>query len=128
MQEVHSSLVKLNVKVVVLSFENLATIRHYVSETKCKWPVVSDQNRELYHGYGMGPARLRHLWGLSTWTAYLREFRKGMIPRIPVADTFQQGGDVLIDANGIVQSIYVGEGPGDRPAVGDVIAVRRTMK
>ena len=123
MQEAHLSLARLNVKVIVLSFEDCVTIRHYVAETKCKWPVVSDQNRELYHAYGM-----RHLWGFSTLVAYLREFRKGIMPRIPVADTFQQGGDVLIDANGIVRSVYVGSGPGDRPTVGEIIAARRGLK
>ena len=128
MQEAHLSLARLNVKVIVLSFEECVTIRHYVAETKCEWPVVSDQNRELYHAYGMGAARLRHLWGVATLVAYLRELRKGMMPRIPVADTFQQGGDVLIDANGIVRSVYVGSGPGDRPTVGEIIAARRGWK
>ena len=112
-------------RVLVVTFEPRAVAADYVAETGCPWPVLADERRALYGAYAMRRAKLRHLVGPSTWLAYWRELRQGVLPRRPAADTFQQGGDVLIDPAGIARFVHVGRGPGDRPTVERALRARR---
>ena len=76
----------------------------------------------------MGRVKLRHLVGPSTWAAYWRELRQGVLPRRPAADTFQQGGDVLIDPrrHRAVRARRHRPGrPSDRPSASCASAARR---
>ena len=125
LQQAAPILAALDVRVLVVTFEPAAAAAGYARETGCPWPVVSDEARTLYDAYGMRRARLRHLVGPATWVAYWRELRQGVLPRWPAADTFQQGGDVLIDPAGIARLVHVGSGPGDRPPVERIVQARR---
>lgn len=125
MQQAAPALAALDVRVLVVTFEPVAAAADYVAETDCPWPVVCDAQRALYEAYAMRRVKLRHLVGPSTWAAYWRELRRGVLPRRPAADTFQQGGDVLIDPAGIARFVHVGRGPGDRPTVERIVRARR---
>ena len=127
MQQAEPTLAALDVRVLVVTFESKAAARDYVAETGCPWPVVADEPRGLYGAYAMRRVKLRHLLGLTTWAAYWRELRRGVLPRWPASDTFQQGGDVLIDPGGVARLVHVGAGPGDRPAVECILRVRRSV-
>lgn len=109
---------------LAVTFEDAAAARAYVAETGLRWPLLVDTDRRLYRAYGMGKARLRHLFGPATLGAYWREARLGRFPRLPRADTRQQGGNVLIDPGGLVRFHHVGRGPADRPLVDTLLAVR----
>ena len=106
-----------------MTFEDAAAARAYVAETGLRWPLLVDTDRRLYRAYGMQKARLRQLWGAATFRAYWREARLGRFPRLPRADTRQQGGNVLIDPGGVVRFHHVGRGPADRPPVATLLAV-----
>ena len=106
-----------------MTFEDAAAARAYVAETGLRWPLLVDADRRLYRAYGMRKARLRHLWGAATFRAYWREARQGRFPRLPRADTRQQGGDVLIDPAGLVTFHHIGRGPADRPLVETLLTV-----
>ena len=110
-----------------MTFEDAAAARAYVAETGLRWPLLVDTDRRLYRAYGMRKARLRHLWGAATFRAYWREARLGRFPRLPCADTRQQGGNVLIDPGGLVRFHHVGLGPADRPAVESLLAARNAF-
>ena len=125
MRQAAPTLAALDVRVLVVTFEPAAAAADYVAETGCPWPVVSQESRALYGAYAMGRVKLRHLVGPSTWAAYWRELSQGVLPRRPAADTFQQGGDVLIDPAGIARFVHVGSGPGDRPTVERILRARR---
>ena len=125
LRQAHRALDRFDVRPLVVTFEPREAAREYVAETGLVWPLLVDTERALYGAYGMGQARWRHLWGFATMRAYWREARQGRFPRVPRADTGQQGGNVLIDPAGIVQLHHVGLGPADRPSVEDVLTVRR---
>ena len=125
MQQAERELDALKIRVLVVTFEAPPVARAYVSETKTRWPVLSDESRSLYRRYGMGRARWRHLLGPSALLAYARAMAQGRLPRWPAADPMQQGGDVLIDAEGIVRLVHVGKGPGHRPPVERLLAACR---
>ena len=122
LQQAREALDRLGVKTLVVTFEGREAACDYLEETGMIWPLLVDTQRRLYRAYDMHAARLRHLWGLATMRAYGREVLRGRFPRIPRADTAQQGGDVLIDAAGVVRLQHVGRGPADRPTVASVLA------
>lgn len=124
MQQAEGELVRLGVQALAVTFEDAAAARAYVAETGLRWPLLVDAERRLYRAYGMRKARLRHLFGPATLRAYWREARLGRFPRLPRADTAQQGGNVLIDPAGLVRFHHVGRGPADRPAVRELLAAR----
>lgn len=110
---------------MVVEFEATPFVRAYVAETNVPWPILVDEDRALYRGYGMHQGRLRDIWGLRTWLAYAKEAARGRLPRYSEGDTRQLGGDVLIDPTGRVRLHYVGTGPADRPSVATILEARR---
>ncbi|MCJ7603671.1 MAG: SelL-related redox protein [Desulfobulbaceae bacterium] len=110
-----------NTKVVVVTFEAGFLARRYMEETGIEWPLLVDENRDIYRAYGMLDAGFWDVWGPSTWLAYLKEILRGRLPNKSSGDIRQRGGDVLIDAEGIVRLHHVGFGPADRPEVAAIL-------
>jgi len=125
LRERNGDLLANNIKVVVISFEAGFLARQYIAETGLEWPLLVDENRDLYRAYDMLDAGFWDIWGPSTWLAYFREILRGRLPRKSSGDIRQRGGDVLIDPEGIVRLHHVGSGPGDRPGVD---AILRTIR
>ena len=124
LRQARLELERLEIQPLVITFEGPDEAREYLDETGLSWPLLVDAERELFRAYGMRKARLRHLWGLATMRAYGREALGGRFPRLPRADTAQQGGNVLVDPAGIVRFHHVGRGPADRPLVDSILAAR----
>ena len=124
LQQARDELDRLEIQTLVVTFEGREAAREYLGETRLIWPLLLDTERRLYRAYDMHTARLRHLWGFATMRAYAREALRGRFPRTPRADTALQGGNVLIDAAGVVRLHHVGRGPADRPTVATVLAAR----
>ena len=97
--------------------------QQYIKETGITWPILVDDKKELYSGYGMLNASFWDIWGPKTWLVYFREILKGRMPKKSSGDISQRGGDVLIDSNGIVRLHHVGEGPADRPSFESIVQV-----
>jgi alkyl hydroperoxide reductase subunit AhpC len=106
-----------NVKIVVVTFEDILLSRSYSENMSLNWPLIMDETRELYRSYEMLSASLWNIWGPKTWLAYLRGIIKGQKLIKSNGDVMQRGGNILIDPNGIVQMHHVGKGPGDRPGI-----------
>ena len=106
---------------VVVTFEAGFLARQYLEETGLEWPLLVDENRELYRAYGMLEADFWDVWGPRTWLAYLKEMLRGRLPKKSSGDILQRGGDVLIDPGGIVRLHHVGRGPADRPKVNTIL-------
>jgi alkyl hydroperoxide reductase subunit AhpC len=114
---------RLNVKVVVVTFENDFLARCYVEDTALKWPILIDTTRGVYKEYGMLTASFWDVWGFKTWQVYFKELLKGNKPMKSEGDIYQRGGDVIIDPEGIVRLHHIGEGPADRPSVEQILRV-----
>lgn len=119
---------QFEVSVLAVTFESVESARVYLEESKLPWPVLVDKDRTLYRAYGCERSKWWHLFGWSTLKTYFSEALAGRLPRWPVSDTIQQGGDILIDPSGTVRFVYVGEGPGDRPDVADIIEICRNVR
>jgi peroxiredoxin len=106
---------RLNIKVMVISFEPLRSLAFPVAEVAENFSYYVDEKRQLYRYYGILNAGFWDLWGPRTWMIYLRLVLKGRKIIKSQGDINQRGGDVLIDPNGIVHYHHIGTGPGDRP-------------
>ena len=121
LQQSEAELEKLDVKVVVVTFEAGFLARAYIEDTGLRWPLLIDATREVYKAYDMLVASFWDIWGPHTWWAYLKELIRGRFPVKSEGDISQRGGDVLIDPNGIVRFHHVGQGPGDRPSARSIL-------
>lgn len=125
MREHEAELTKLGVSVAVVTFEAGFLARQYVEDSGLVWPLLVDEKRELYRGYGMLSASFWDIWGVKTWWAYLKAVLHGQKLQQSHGDISQRGGDVLIDPEGMVRLHHVGEGPADRPLVAQLLATIR---
>jgi len=116
---------RLGVDALVVSFEAGPMVLAYARTTGLPFPIVVDEERELYRAYGMLHGRKRDLWGPASVRVYLRLMLRGRRLRLPTGDTAQLGGDVLIDPAGVVRVHHVGSGPADRPAIEALLDVVR---
>jgi len=80
-----------------------------------------DQEKKLYHYFGMFSASFLDIWGPRTWYAYARALLRGQRLQSSAGDIHQRGGNVLIDPAGIVRLHHVGSGPGDRPDIKPIL-------
>ena len=108
---------KSGVQIIAISFEAADSVEKYLKDTNLKWPILRDEQKHLYHYFGMRDASFWDLWGYRTWLAYLKELLQGRLPRKGDGDINQRGGDVLIDPAGLVRLHHIGKGPGDRPEI-----------
>ena len=107
----------LDLRVVVVTFEDRRRAHEYARETDLRWPLLIDRHRVLYRAYGMGHGRWWPIWGPATWRVYGRLIVRGRRLRRSTGDVHQLGGDVLVDRTGRVVLHHVGKGPADRPAI-----------
>jgi len=80
---------RLNVKIVVVTFENDYFARSYVAESGLSWPLLIDESRETYKSYGMLSASFWDIWGPKSWWAYLKLILKGERLRKSEGDIYQ---------------------------------------
>jgi len=110
-----TDLEKMDIKVIVITFEPLNSVNFPVEEAAINFPYYVDKERHLYRYYGILKARFWDLWGPRTWLIYLRLLLKGRKILKSQGDIDQRGGDVLIDPLGMVRYHHIGTGPGHRP-------------
>ena len=123
-----SELDELDVAAVVVTFQAGHLERAYVEETGLEWPLLVDETRDLYRGYGMEHGRGWDLFGPSAVWVYLKLLLSGRRLRAPSGDPRQLGGDVLLDPGGTVRLHHVGRGPADRPTVDALLEAVRTHR
>ena len=104
-------------------------IRWYLEDADFRWPILADPARATYRAYGLGSASAWRIW-LSPKTVrfYLLGLLRGRVPRRPVADTHQLGGDFIVDQLGAIRFAHRSAEPADRPAVEAMLAVVRAIR
>jgi hypothetical protein len=128
LREYESELARLEVSVVVVTFDGGPLVEAYVEDTGLTWPLLLDRERTLYRAHGMLRGRAWDLYGPPAIWVYLKLLARGRRLRRPGVDVTQLGGDVLVDPGGIVRLHHVGAGPADRPSVDSILEVVRRGK
>ena len=97
----------------------------YAQEMDLAWPLLLDENLELYKAYGFERATLTKLLGPITTLKYVWLMLSGHGPGKPGKDIRQMGGNVLIDPEGIVRMHHQSVTPHDRPSVQEILAAQQ---
>ena len=117
MRRREKELKKLDVRVVVVTFQSGPLVEAYARDTRLEWPILIDSPLEVYQAYGMNRGHWWSIFGPPAWWVYVKLLLRGRRLRMPSGNVSQLGGDVLVDPKGIVRLHHVGDGPGDRPAI-----------
>jgi hypothetical protein len=118
---------ELEVRVVVVSFASPPALSAYRERFGLEDAVLlSDERRAAYSAFGFERgSRLRVWLDPRVWWSYARLLARGGRLERPDDDTLQLGGDVLVDADGVVRWIYPSRGPEDRPTPPELLDARR---
>ncbi len=106
---------------VVLSPEPAEQIAPVARQEGWTGPVLGDPERHVYRGYGLGRLPWHRVFTLRTLAMYAGFALRGRFPQHRGRDPMQQGGDFIVDGEGIVRFAYAGRSSDDRPAVDDLV-------
>lgn len=107
--------------VLLLSFESAADTAAHVRSHKLPYVTLVDEQRSLYHAFGMDRGPLWQIYGPRVLWGYLKAYLRGGRVRVR-GDTLQRGGDVILDGDGIVRLLHVGADSFDRPSVDTLLS------
>ena len=113
-------LVKANFKTIVVTFDNETMAREYVQESDWNWPLLLDENLQLYNRYSRGRASLASVAGPISIYKYLRLIFRGRKLRKAGKDLFLLGADIVVDPNGMIRFHSRSRNPHDRPSIDHV--------
>jgi hypothetical protein len=118
-------LLDLKTDVLVVTFESPERAQAYVAEYDLPWPLVVDSEKTLYRVFSMQDTTTWNLFRPSNWGKYIRLLFKGLRVHAPTDNVKQLGGDVVVDAKGVIRLHYVSAGPTDRPSMETLLEVLR---
>ncbi len=110
--------------VALVTFTDANSLATYTAQHELGFVALRDPDRTGYRAFGLTRGTLARVWG---WRALRRyaELLRADGPRDlhrPIEDTRQLGGDFVIDADGLLQWGFWGQGPDDRPSVDELVA------
>lgn len=117
--------------VVLVTFTSHELAVQYNERLELPFPVLIDEDRSVYHAYGLGRGSMARVWGWRTLERYFEIFRREGLGglRMPTEDTLQLGGDFVTTPDGDLAYRFQGQGPDDRPSVDELVqAMDRTRR
>ncbi len=112
---------------LVVSAEPAARISPVARREGWTGPVLGDPDRIAYRAFGLGRLPWRRVITARTFRMYLGFFLRGRLPRRAGRDVMQQGGDFILDGEGIVRFAHAGQSSDDRPPVEDLLRCLRSL-
>jgi hypothetical protein len=112
----------LNAHIVVISFGPARQARAWLEETSAPFTLLLDPERAAYRAYGLEHSLLRS-WGVKVWLRYAQLLLTGRPWRGIQGDSGQLGGDIIVDARGVIRLAHRSHDPTDRPSVGELLAI-----
>jgi hypothetical protein len=116
----------LNAQVVVISFGAMLGAQTWLQETGAPFRLLLDPERAAYRAYGLEHSLARS-WGPRVWLRYAQLLLAGRRWRGIQGDSGQLGGDIVVDANGIIRFLYHSHDPADRPPVSQLLMTIRQL-
>jgi peroxiredoxin len=120
----------LGARIFAVSFEPPEEVRSFLAYEKQPFPILADVERRGYAAFGFSALkgwRQYKVANLSTIRVYAKGILfHGHMWRFRRHQMAQLGGNVVIDANGIVTYVHASSDPSDRPPPEVLVqAVRR---
>jgi len=116
-----------NAVLAVVSAEPAVQIAPVARKEGWTDPVLGDPDRTAYRAYSLGRLPWHRVFTLRTIIMYAGFFLRGRLPQRAGRDVLQQGGDFIVDGEGIVRLAYAGRSSDDRPPVDDLIHCLRSI-
>ena len=115
---------RLQAAVWVVSFGTPMQVAAWARRLALPFPVAADPTRATYRAFGLGRGSSWQVWHPRTMWRYLRLLGGGARLHRPVAgdDLHQLGGDVVLDAAGVIRLLHRSERPDDRPPAARLLA------
>lgn len=115
---------------VLVSFSDPEDLRAYAKHRELPFLVVHDEGQAAYRNYGLEKGSFADLWGFKSIRRYLKIIsRDGFSDvRAPVDDWQQLGGDFVIAPDGTLAFGHWSAGPGDRPAIDEMVRVVAALR
>jgi len=117
---------RLGVQTLIISFGAEHWARAWLQATESPFPLLLDPERAAYQAYGLGRSFIR-VWSPKVMWHYLKLALAGEKLQPVQGDPHQLGGDVIVDAAGVIRLIYHSKDPVDRPPVAKLLAVLRNL-
>ncbi len=117
---------ELGRSLAVITFVSAPMLLLFEREIALLFAFYGDPERRAYEAFGFGRASTARVWlDPRVLSRYAGLLARGRRTGRPAQDTLQLGGDVLVDAAGVVEWVYSSSGPEDRPSVDAIVAARR---
>jgi alkyl hydroperoxide reductase subunit AhpC len=110
-----------NTDVLTITFSPAGYAKVWSQEVCPQFPLLVDGDHALYRQYGLERSLVSPLSPRSILRT-LQLIRAGQRWQGIRGDVTEQGGDVMVDATGLVRYMYVSRDPSDRPSVDDLLA------
>jgi hypothetical protein len=115
-----------NAVLMVISAEPAVQIAPVAQQEGWTGPVLGDPERVVYRAFGLGRLPWHRVFTLKTVAIYFGLMLRGRFPQPPGQDAMQQGGDFIVDGEGIIRFAYPGRTSDDRPPVDALMGALRS--
>ncbi len=112
---------------VVVAAEPLEELARVARKEGWAGPVLADPDRRVYLTYGLSRLPWYRVVTPKAAVVYLGFMLRGRFPGKPGQDVLQQGGDFIVDGEGIVRFASAGSRAHDRPPVDALVACLRAL-
>ncbi len=116
-----------NAILAVVAAEPLDQLAEVARKEGWTGPVLADPERRVYLAYGLSRLPWYRVFTPKAAVLYLGFMLKGRFPGKPGQDVMQQGGDFVVDGEGIIRFASAGSRAHDRPPVDTLIACLRSL-
>ncbi|ELT96704.1 hypothetical protein CAPTEDRAFT_186353 [Capitella teleta] len=119
-EETEAEFVAAGGHVVVVSFGVMEGAEKWLQEVNCPFEILLDPERKLYLSIGLGRS-LSKVWNTETISYYGSQVKSQR--KLPQAykdiidDPHQMGGDIVLNASGVIKMAYPSQKAQDRPSV-----------
>ena len=101
--------------IAAVTFSEVPANAAHHDHLSLSFPVLADPDRAIYRRFNLGRGSIRRVYGPATLLMYARAMAKGTMPKRPVADTLQLGGDFVIGQDGRLSATFRPDSPDTRP-------------
>jgi alkyl-hydroperoxide reductase/thiol specific antioxidant family protein len=116
-----------NTVLVVIAAEPMERLARLARRSGWTNPVLADPERDVYRAYGLDRLPWYRVFTPKAGLKYLGFIFQGIVPGAPGQDVMQQGGDFIVDGDGILRYAHRGWTADDRPPVEDLIGCLRSI-
>ncbi len=106
-----------NFTIVAVFDSSIENLQRHTDKHKAPFPILADQNNTYYHEYGIEHSLVGVLKGMFLrMPTLLKAMLKGYCPLVIKGSMTTMPADLLVDENGIIQTVHYGRDEGDHMA------------